>query len=69
MPRCSTPQAYALVIDALPAMICDGQALLIHWLSRSRDVPLRHGDARFMTLFVAGQSDSKTNRCKQLRWR
>ena len=44
-----SPQAYALVIDAL--MLRDDlatvMALLIHWLSRAADVPLRQGECSF----------------------
>lgn len=44
-----SPQAYALVLDALFTRddLSTAMALLIHWLSRSRDVPLRPGDCSF----------------------
>jgi hypothetical protein len=44
-----SPQAYALVIDALLLRhdLATAMALLIHWLSRSRDVPLQQGDCSF----------------------
>lgn len=43
------PQAYALVLDALLRRddLATAIALMIHWLSRSRDVPLRQGDCSF----------------------
>ncbi len=44
-----SPQAYALVVDALLLRddLSTAMALLIHWLSRSHAVPLRHGECSF----------------------
>lgn len=44
-----SPQAYALVVDALLQRddLSTAMALLIHWLSRGSDVPLRHGECSF----------------------
>ena len=44
-----SPQAYALVIDALMQRddLGTAMALLIHWLSRAEQIPLRNGDQSF----------------------